>query len=127
MVESTPDQPRNPPNPATQQQTDRTHQWLSLVPWVLALLGLAVPMLGSGFVGWPFALGWLGVLAFVWLVRPIRGTDRSTALAMGVAAVAILVVLAFEGGLFLIPAVGAWLAITLATPKEASDLDTSGP
>lgn len=56
------------------------------LPWLLALIGLAVPMIGSGFIGWPFVLGWLVVIGVIWWVRPLGDADRTTRLGAGVLA-----------------------------------------
>jgi hypothetical protein len=92
-------------------------RWLSQLPWVLAVLGLAIPMIGSGFIGWPLAVGWSVLLVALWWVRPLGGVDRFTRIGIGLAAIGMLVVLTFEGGLYLIPAAVAWLWISLATPE----------
>jgi len=81
------------------------------LPWVLALVGLAVPMVGSGFIGWPFVVGWLVVLALLWWARPLGAADRTTRLATGLGAIVVLAVLGTLGGLYLIPAVVAWLVL----------------
>jgi len=89
------------------------------LPWVLALVGLAVPMVGSGFVGWPFVVGWLVLMLVTWWVRPLGGADRTARLAVGVFTVALLALLGTLGGLFLIPAVLVWLALVAAEPSQA--------
>jgi hypothetical protein len=75
------------------------------IPWVLAVVGLAIPMIGSGFIGWQFVVGWLVVLVLVHLFRPLRDADRPTRLVTGIAVVIALAVLSTVGGLYLIPAV----------------------
>jgi hypothetical protein len=81
------------------------------VPAALAVAGLAVPMIGSGFVGWPFAAGWVVALVLVWWVRPLGGAERSTRLGAGALAMGTLVLLATVGGLYLAPALVAWLVL----------------
>jgi hypothetical protein len=68
-------------------------------------------MIGSGFIGWPFVAVWLVVLVAVCVVRPLRNADRATRVMTGVAAVVGLALLSTLGGLYLIPAVLAWLAL----------------
>ena len=53
---------------------------LSAAPWVVAGLGLAVPMVGSGFIGWPLVVGWIVLLVLVWRIRPFGNADRATRL-----------------------------------------------
>ncbi len=84
---------------------------LSALPWAVALVGLAVPMVGSGFIGWPFEVGWLVLLLLLWWVRPLGGADRTTRLVAGIGAVVALALLSTLGGLYLIPAVIVWLVL----------------
>jgi hypothetical protein len=83
----------------------------SALPWALAVIGLAVPMVGSGFIGWPFVVGWLVVLTVLWWIRPLRGADRTTRIVCGVSALLALALLLSLGGFYLMPAVIAWLAL----------------
>ncbi len=77
----------------------------------MALLGLAVPMIGSGFIGWPFVVGWLLLFLLLWWIRPLAGADRTTRLVAGSGAIVALALLSTFGGFYLIPAVIVWLAI----------------
>lgn len=87
---------------------------LPLVPWILALVGLAIPLVGSGFVVWPMVVVWLAVLSGVWLLSRL-GPPRTSReqITLAVAALPILVVLAWEGGWWLIPADLAWLLVAV--------------
>jgi len=97
------------------------------LPWVLALVGLAVPMIGSGFVGWPFVVGWLVLMLVIWWVRPLGGADRTTRLAVGVFTVGLLALLGTLGGFFLIPAVLVWLALVATEPTRVISDGQSPP
>ena len=80
-------------------------------------------MVGGGFAGWPFVVGWLLVLASIWWIRPLGGVDRRTKVTIGVASIVALVALATLGGLYLIPAVVAWLALVAmegARPEDSA-------
>ena len=68
-------------------------------------------MVGSGFIGWPFVVGWLVLLSLLWWVRPLGGADRPTRLVAGVGSVVALALLGTLGGLYLIPAVIVWLVL----------------
>ena len=96
--------------------SNRRYQWS--LPWVLALVGLAVPMVGSGFIGWPFVVGWLVVMLLVSWVRPLGGADRPARLGVGVMAVGLLVLLGTLGGWYLIPALVAWIVLVAMTPAS---------
>ena len=92
---------------------------VTAVPWLLAIAGLAVPMIGSGFIGWPFVVGWLVVLLFLWLSRPFAGADRSTRIGAGAGALFLLALLGTLGGFYLMPAVLAWLVLVLRSDRSA--------
>jgi hypothetical protein len=84
---------------------------LSALPWVLALVGLAVPMIGSGFIGWPFVIGWLVLLLLLWWIRPRAVADRTSQIVAGIGALLSLALLSTFGGLYLVPAVIVWLLL----------------
>ncbi len=86
-------------------------RYLWSLPWVLALAGLAVPMIGSGFIGWPFVAGWLVLLLLVWWVRPLGGASRAARLGTGVLVIGLLALLGTLGGFYLVPAVIAWIVL----------------
>jgi hypothetical protein len=90
------------------------------VPWALAIVCLAVPMVGSGLVGWPFVAGWLVLMLVTWWVRPLGGADRGARLAAGLFLVAVLALLGTLGGFYLIPSVVAWLALVATEPRRAT-------
>ncbi len=85
--------------------------WMPILPWALAVVGLALPMIGSGFIGWPFAVGWLVLLVLVWWLRPLAGLDRRGQIASGIAALLALGLLSTIGGFYLMPAVVGWLVL----------------
>ena len=97
------------------------------LPWVLALVGLAVPMVGSGFIGWPFVVGWLVLLVLVWWVRPLGGAGRTERLGVGLLVVVALALLGTLGGFYLIPSVVVWLALVATEPQGRPVLDRSLP
>ncbi|MDQ1551875.1 MAG: hypothetical protein QOD50_1297 [Actinomycetota bacterium] len=103
---------------------------IQALPWGLALVGLAVPMIGSGFVGWPFVVAWLVVLVLVYLVRPLRDADRMTRIISGIAALITLALLSTVGGLYLVPAVIAWMASDVSrgeSIREGRESDPASP
>jgi hypothetical protein len=81
------------------------------LPWVLALVGLAVPMIGSGSIGWPFVVGWLVLLVLLWWIRPLADIDRRSRIVAGIGALVLLALLSTFGGLYLLPAMAAWLVL----------------
>ncbi len=100
-----------------------TQGWLRAVPWLLALAGLGIPLVGTGFQVWPIVLVWLGVLALGWLVGGALLPRRSQRIAAAILLLPVLVLLAFEGGWWLIPADLAWLAIEVADDEARPDPD----
>jgi hypothetical protein len=90
-----------------------------MLPWSLALLGLAIPLVGSGFVVWPLVTLWLAGLGLVWLVGRRLMMTRTERIITALLALLLLLVLAWEGGLWLIPADLAWLAIEVLDRGQA--------
>lgn len=76
-------------------------------------------MIGGGFVGWPFAVGWLIVLGGVWVVGRRYPANRSEQIALALLLLPVLALLAWEGGWWLIPADLAWLAFAFAEGRAA--------
>lgn len=89
------------------------HGRIRMLPWSLALLGLAIPLVGSGFVVWPLVTLWLAGLGLVALVGRRLILTRTERIITAFLALPLLLVLAWEGGLWLIPADLAWLAIEI--------------
>jgi hypothetical protein len=104
----------------------RAASTIRILPWILALIGLAIPMIGSGFISWPFALGWLAVLVAIWLVRPVDGVDSFTRRSLALGAVLILLITGSMGGWYLLPALVAWLGIDLLAPASARRASEDG-
>jgi hypothetical protein len=89
------------------------------IPWLLALTGLAIPLVGTGFVIWPLVAVWVVILALVWsLGRAGLAWDRTLRVTIAVGLLPVLFLLAWEGGWFLVPADIAWLVIELADRGE---------
>jgi hypothetical protein len=86
----------------------------SALPWLIALIGLAVPLVGGGGAGWPYVVGWLIVLGALFVTKPIRRADRQDRIRWALIAAVLSVVpgLVF-GGIYLLPAVLTWLLIEL--------------
>jgi hypothetical protein len=90
------------------------------VPWLLALAGLAIPLVGSGFALGLLVALWLDIVALVWVVgRAAPPPGRSLRVALAVGALPILFLFAWEGGWWLIPADLAWVLIELADPRRS--------
>ena len=91
-----------------------------LVPWGLAVAGLAIPLVGSSFVLWqPVAL-WLIFLALIAVVgRHLLPTTKGARVALALGVLPLLLAAAWEGGWWLIPADLAWLAVELLSRGEA--------
>jgi hypothetical protein len=88
---------------------------LGAVPWWLAIAGLLIALVASGFVTWPLVLLWSSVLALVWFAGGAMVPTRTARIVAGILLLPVLAwVLAFQGGWWLIPADLAWLAIEIA-------------
>jgi len=104
---------------ARRNSEDKVRIGIRTVPWLIALAGLAIPLIGSDFVGWQIVLVWLVVLALVWLVGGAMVPTRAHRIAAGVLLLPVLVLpLAWFGGWWLIPALLVWLGIELARPRR---------
>jgi hypothetical protein len=90
------------------------------VPWLLALVGLAIPLISTGFRVWLLIVLWLLVLVAVWLTVRVVITTRRQRIGMALVLLPILFVLVFEGGWWLIPADLAWLVIELLDRRQAT-------
>ena len=87
---------------------------LTFLPWLLALAGIAIPLVGSGFAVWPVSLAWLLLLGVAWtLGRAALSGHRRARIVVAIALLPALFLLAFEGGWWLIPADLAWIAVEL--------------
>ena len=85
------------------------------LPWLVALAGLAIPLVGTGFAVWIPIAAWLVVLALGWVLSRRRETTRDQRIGVALVLLPILFLLAFEGGWWLIPADLTWLAIELVS------------
>jgi hypothetical protein len=98
------------------------------VPWLLAMLGLAVPLVGAGFMVWPLTVIWLVILVVIRLVgRAVLPQDRALRIGFGIAFLPILFLGFWEGGWWLIPADLAYLVIEWRDPAAARAADGHQP
>ena len=81
------------------------------LPWLLALAGLATPLLGSELHLWAPVTFWLIMLATVWLLGHTLPIPRESRLLLAVALLPLLFQAGFLGGWWLLPANLTWLAI----------------
>ena len=87
---------------------------ISALPWLIALIGLAVPLVGGSGAGWPYVVGWLVVLGVLLVVKPLRLADHRDRIQWALIAAVLLVAPGLVvGGLYLLPAALLWLAIEL--------------
>src|SRR5205814_9963993 len=87
---------------------------IRVLPWLLAFVGLAVPLVGSRFALWLPISVWLAVLGVAGLASRRLIASREQQIIGAVVLLPILFLLAFEAGWWLIPADLAWLAIAVA-------------
>jgi hypothetical protein len=99
-------------------------------PWLVALVGLAIPLIGGGGAGWPYVVGWLFVLGLLAVVRPLAQADRRDRTLWGVLTIFLLAVPAWAvGGWYLVPAAVVWLGIVIVSRPAcpATPLSTARP
>jgi hypothetical protein len=77
-------------------------------------LGLAIPLIASGFALWIPIAGWLAVLGVAWLGSRRSRMNRAAAITTALVFLPILFLLGWEGGWWLIPADVAWLLVGIA-------------
>jgi hypothetical protein len=87
---------------------------LRMLPWLLALVGLVVPLVGSGLTLWPSIVGWLILLGLVWVVGRVQPQTRRGRIGFALVLLPFLFIRGWEGGWWLIPADLAWLVIEVA-------------
>jgi len=98
-----------------------------LLPWLLAVVGLAIPLVRSDFVIWfPIAF-WSVPLVLVLLTgrRWLSGSTSTIRIAVALVLLPLLAIAVWEGGWFLIPADLVWLAIEVADRTADGDGSTS--
>jgi formate hydrogenlyase subunit 3/multisubunit Na+/H+ antiporter MnhD subunit len=91
------------------------------------VVGLAIPLVESGFVIWfPIAF-WSVPLALAWLTRQrwLSRSTRALRIAVALALLPLLFIAVWEGGWFLIPADLAWLAVEVADRGSVAHGSTS--
>ena len=85
-----------------------------MLPWLLALVGIAVPLVGSGFALWPAFVGWLILLGLVWVIGHGQPQTRRGRIGFALVLLPVLFLAGWEGGWWLIPADLVWLVIEVA-------------
>ena len=94
---------------------------LTLVPPAVAVVGIAMPLVGSNFAVWQLSLFWLLVVVVVVLAVNRAHPPRSIRVFAGLAALPVLLLLGWEGGWWLIPAVVAGVVVdALAARAEVA-------
>ncbi len=100
---------------------------MRLLPWTLAVVGLAVPLAGSGFsLSIPLGLWAIGLVAF-WAAGRMIPTTRDQRIGVGLILLPLLFVAAFEGGWWLIPADIAWIAVEWKDRRRSVGAIATGP
>lgn len=92
------------------------------VPWILAVVGLGLPLLASGFAGWPYVVLWSILFIVPWIVTRDRPTNRRDRMVLAAFLLPALFVLGFLGGWYLIPADLAWLLIEFGDRRRDTTL-----
>lgn len=84
---------------------------LGALPLGLAILGIAVPLVGSAFTVWGLAVIWAVAIGVVILGARLANPAPPIRVFVGLIAVTFLFLFAYEGGWWFIPAVLAQMAI----------------
>jgi hypothetical protein len=98
-------------------------RWIGLAPWLVAMIGLAMPLIAGGGAGWPYVVGWLVFLAVLLVVKPLARADQRDRIHWAAIATFLLVIPGLVvGGIYLVPAALLWLGIELGSRRRVSDL-----
>jgi hypothetical protein len=89
------------------------------LPWVIAVVGLGLALIGSPFALWPLVALWLVALGAAWLVGRFMLPTRWHRIAAALLLLPVLVLLGWEGGWWLIPADVAWLLLELTDRRPS--------
>jgi hypothetical protein len=81
------------------------------IPSLLAALGLAVLLVATRGAFWPLALVCVAAIVVLIAARKTIASSRSGRVALAAIVVVACLILTFEGGLFLLPAALALLAV----------------
>jgi hypothetical protein len=98
-------------------------RWAGLVPWLVAVIGLAVPLIAGDGAGWPYVVGWLAFLVLLFLIKPLSRTEPRERIKWAVIATFLVVIPGVVvGGIYLVPAALLWLAIEAGSRHRLLDL-----
>lgn len=93
--------------------TMSTSMEIRILPWLVALAGLAIPLVASGFAIWVAIVAWLAALSLTFILTRRLTTTTPLRIGAAILLLPLLFVLGWEGGWWLIPADLTWLAIEL--------------
>lgn len=88
------------------------------LPLLLAVLGIAVPLVGDGFATAGLAAVWALALGLVIAALAVWRPSPQIRVFAGLVCLPLLVLLAYEGGCWLIPAVVADVAVSARAARE---------
>jgi hypothetical protein len=98
-------------------------RWAGLAPWLLAVIGLAVPLIAGGGAGWPYVVGWLALLVLLLVIKPLSRAEPRDRVKWAMIATFLLVIPGVVvGGIYLLPAALLWLGIESASRHRPSEL-----
>ena len=88
------------------------------IPWLIAVAGLGVPWVASGFAGWwPYVVLWAILLSVPWIVTREQSASRRERMKLPAFLLPVLFLFGFLGGVYLIPADVAWLLVEFADKR----------
>jgi hypothetical protein len=95
---------------------------LRSVPWIIAAVSLAIPLLAGGFAGWPYVVLWVILLLVPLIVTREQPASRRERMKLPAFLLPVLFLLGFIGGWYLIPADLAWLLIEFGDRRRDTTL-----
>lgn len=94
---------------------------LNIIPIGLALVALAVAYVGSGLSNGGLIIAWVGVIGATEIGLAVVKPSDDLRVFGGLAALALLFLLAYEGGWWLLPAVIADMILSARRAKSAKE------
>jgi hypothetical protein len=99
-------------------------RWAGLAPWLVAVIGLAVPLIAGGGAGWPYVAGWLALLVLLLVIKPLARAEPRDRIKWAEIATFLLVVPGLlVGGIYLLPAALLWLGSESGSRRRLSELN----
>ncbi len=93
---------------------------LRLLPLALVLAGLVIPLVATGFTVWPLTAFWAVIVGALVLIETRRPSSRKARIRVTSLAILVLLLAAWEGGWWLIPAAVCQVLVDIFLPESST-------